>query len=58
MSAVATKITIGADAVEGSVRPTVDTGDLEVGLWILLINCLETSKGPQSIKPVRERRDR
>lgn len=46
MSAVATKITIGADAIEGSVWPTVDTGDLKVGLWILLINCLETSKSP------------
>lgn len=46
VSTVATKGTIGADAVIGSVWPTVDSRDLKVGLGIILVNCLETSKGP------------
>ena len=58
VSAVATKGTIGADAIKGSVWSTVNTGDLEVGLGIILIYCLETSKSPLYMEVVRDRRDR
>ena len=46
VSTVATKSTIGADAIIGSVWPTMNAGDLKVGLQIILIYCLETSKSP------------
>ena len=58
VSAVTTKGTIGADAIKGSVRSTMNSGDLEVGLGIILINCLETSKSPLYVEVVRKRRDR
>jgi hypothetical protein len=46
VSAVATKGTIGANAVVGPVWPPVNSRDLEVGLGIILIDGLETSKRP------------
>ena len=58
VSAVATKGTIGADAIKGSVWSTMNTRDLEVGLWIILVYCLETSKGPLYIEVISDRRDR
>lgn len=36
----------------------MNSGDLEVGLGIILIYCLETGKSPLYIEVVRERRDR
>ena len=58
VSAVATKSTIGADTIKGSVWSTMNPGDLEVGLGIILIYCLETSKSPLYMEGVRDRRDR
>lgn len=55
MSAVATKGTIGADAIKGSVWSTMNTGNLKVGLGIILIYCLETSKSPLHVEFVRDR---
>ena len=58
MSAVATKGTIGADAIKGSVWSTMNTGNLKVGLGVILIYCLEASKSPLYVEFVRDRRDR
>ena len=46
VSAVATKVTFGAYTIKGSVWSAMNPGDLKVGLGILLINRLETSKSP------------
>jgi len=58
VSAVAAKGAIGADAIKGSVRSAMDSGDLEVGLWIILIYCLETSKSTLYMDVIREGGDR
>jgi hypothetical protein len=58
VSAVATEGTIGADAIKGPVWSTMNPGDLEVGLGIILVYCLETSKSPLYMEVVREWRDR
>lgn len=58
VSAVATKGTIGADTVKGSVWSTMNPGDLEVRLGVTLIYCLETGKSPLYVEGVRDRRDR